>query len=255
MAFGRASKAFGRSASAASVGFRRWTSGFSTPKSMEVTAKTAKEIFHEIMANPSRATFGFGSRAVLVNVDLQKAFTSGEFATSYLTHPKQIEYVNELADAARRRRRPVVWTGVAYMEDGSDAGIWGTRSNNSDSLQNIKLGSRRAEFDHRLKIDATKDCIFTKKMPSCFHETVLQSFLVWHKVDTVILTGGSTSGCIRASAVDSLSRGYRTIIPIECVADKHESFHYSNLTDLALKYADVLPVSDVLSYLEDCPDI
>jgi nicotinamidase-related amidase len=92
--------------------------------------------------------------------------------------------------------------------------------------------------------------LFTKRMPSVFFETQLPSLLVWHQVDTVILTGGSTSGCVRASAVESLSRGYRTIVPEECVADKHESYHYANLTDMALKYADVLKVSQVLDWLK-----
>ena len=64
----------------------------------------------------------------------------------------------------------------------------------------------------------------------------------------MVLTGGSTSGCIRASAVDSLSRGYRTIVPEQCVADKHESYHFANLTDMALKYADVVDVSEVLDW-------
>ena len=89
------------------------------------------------------------------------------------------------------------------------------------------------------------DAVYTKRMPSAFFETPLQSFLTWHKVDTVVITGGSTSGCIRATAVDSLSHGYRTIVPIECVADKHESYHFANLTDLLIKYADVVPVSEV----------
>ena len=80
-------------------------------------------------------------------------------------------------------------------------------------------------------------------------ETALQSLCVWHRVDTVVLTGGSTSGCIRATAVDSLSRGYRTIVPEQCVADKHESYHYANLTDLAIKYADVVDVNEVLDWL------
>ena len=65
----------------------------------------------------------------------------------------------------------------------------------------------------------------------------------------MVLTGGSTSGCIRASAVDSLSRGYRTIVPEQCVADKHESYHFANLTDMALKYADVVDVSEVLDWV------
>jgi nicotinamidase-related amidase len=66
----------------------------------------------------------------------------------------------------------------------------------------------------------------------------------------VVITGGSTSGCIRATAVDALSRGYRAIVPEQCVADKHESYHYANLTDLSLKYADVLEVQEVIDWLD-----
>ena len=88
-------------------------------------------------------------------------------------------------------------------------------------------------------------------MPSAFFETPLQSLCVWHKIDTIVITGGSTSGCIRATAVDSLSRGYRTIVPEECVADKHESYHFANLTDLAIKYADVVEVQDIFEWLEE----
>ena len=66
----------------------------------------------------------------------------------------------------------------------------------------------------------------------------------------MIITGGSTSGCVRATAVDSLSRGYRTIVPVECVADKHESYHFANLTDLLLKYADVVSAAEVIEHLE-----
>ena len=135
------------------------------------------------------------------------------------------------------------------MDSAEDAGVWGTRTNTPDSLQNIKFGSRRAEFDERLTVDKVKDVVYCKKMPSPFFETPLQSLLVWHKIDTIILTGGSTSGCIRAAAIDSLSRGYRTIVPEECIADKHESYHFANLTDILLKYADVVSVQEVLDYL------
>lgn len=218
---------------------------------METTNKTAKEIYFDVKNNPARKRFGFGRKAVLVNVDPQKAYTAtDEFSTAYETDPRQMEYTNTLAQKFRALGWPVVWTHVAYMESGEDAGIWATRTNTPDSLQNIKFNSRRSEFDDRLTIDRINDVIYTKKMPSAFFETQLQSLLVWHQVDTVIITGGSTSGCIRATAVDSLSRGYRTIVPEECVADKHESYHYANLTDLALKYADVLAVSEVFSWLD-----
>jgi len=218
---------------------------------MELSNKTAREIYAEVKSNPHRASFGFGQKAALINIDLQKAYTDvQQFKTAYETDPQQLHYVNELAQRFRALRLPVVWTYVAYMESGEDAGVWGTRTNTPDSLQNIKFNSVRAEFDDRLDIDRQRDVIYCKKMPSAFFETPLQSLLVWHKVDTLILTGGSTSGCIRATAVDSLSRGYRTIVPEECVADKHESYHFANLTDLALKYADVVPVTTVFTYLD-----
>jgi nicotinamidase-related amidase len=217
---------------------------------MESSDLTAREYYEQIKNNPARPRMGFGHRAAIVNIDLQKAYTCvGEFATAYETDPKQLDYINEVNEAARALDWPVVWTHVAYMESGEDCGIWGTRSDTENSLQNIKRGSRRAEFDDRLKIDHTGDVIYEKKMPSPFHETPLQSLLVWHGVDTVILTGGSTSGCVRAAVIDSLSRGYRTIVPEECVADKHEIPHFANLCDIALKYGDVVPVAEVLAYL------
>ena len=218
---------------------------------MELSNKTAREIFEEIRSNPQRAKFGFGRKPVLVNIDLQRAYTdTATFKTAYETDPNQMEYINQLAKIFRNQGFPVVWTYVAYIESGEDCGVWGTRTNTPDSLQNIKVGSERSEFDSRLQIDHVKDVIFNKRMPSAFHDTHLNSLLTWHKVDTVIVTGGSTSGCVRATVVDSLSHGYRTIVPEECVADKHESFHFANLTDMLIKYADVVNVQEVFDYLE-----
>ena len=218
---------------------------------MEESDLTPRQYYEHIKANPARARFGFGRRPALLNIDLQMAYTAvGEFKTAYETDPKQIEYVNKLAMAARAKNVPVIWTHVAFMESAADAGIWGTRTDTPDSLQNIKLGSRRAEFDDRLEIDHGRDVIYNKRMPSVFHETPLQSLLVWHRIDTLVLTGGSTSGCVRATCVDSLAHGYRTIVPEECVADKHEIPHFANLCDMALKYADVVPVAEVFDYLD-----
>ena len=160
---------------------------------MEHSDKTARQIWNEVKANPSRARFGFGRKAVLVNIDLQNAYTkTDEFKTAYETDPRQLEYVNRLATDFRSLGWPVVWTHVAYMESAEDAGVWGTRTNTADSLQNIKFGSRRAAFDERLEVDRIRDVIYLKKMPSAFFETQLQSLLVWHQIDTVILTGGSS---------------------------------------------------------------
>ena len=212
--------------------------------------KTARQIFEAVMANPARRKFGFGSKLAVVNVDFQQAYTDiDSFATAYETDPRQIEYTNTISRMARERGMPVVWTRVAYKADAGDAGVWGTRSDTPDSLQNIKYDSPRHQLDPRCDI-GPDDLQFTKRMPSAFFETQLPSYLTWHRVDTVVVTGGSTSGCVRATAVDSLSHGYRTIVPIETCADKHESYHFANLTDLQLKYADVEPVQAVIDWLE-----
>ena len=200
------------------------------------------------MANPARARFGFGSRLAIVNVDFQNAYTRiDRYATAYETDPQQIAHANTISALARSAGMPVVWSRVGYADDASDAGVWGTRTDTADSLQNIRHGSDRHAYDERCAIDA-RDTQFTKRMPSAFFETPLQSLLVWHKVDTVVVTGGSTSGCVRATAVDALSRGYRTIVPIETTADKLASYHWANLTDLQLKYADVVPVQAVIDW-------
>jgi len=219
---------------------------------MVQSSQTAREIYKAVKANPARARFGFGQKLAVVNVDFQQAYTRPDLfpRTAYVTDPNQIRYVNQVSGLARARGMPVIWSHVAYKPDAGDAGVWGTRTDTPDSLQNIKVGSERHAFDPRCEIDEARDLIYSKRMPSAFFETPLASYLVWHKVDTVLVTGGSTSGCVRATAVDSLSHGYRTIVAEECVADKHESYHYANLTDLQLKYADVVSVSEVIEWLE-----
>ncbi len=218
---------------------------------MECSNLTPRQYWQQVRAKPNRARFGFGHKAALVNIDLQRAYTDLDvYATAYQTDPRQLEYVNLLARLARSAAMPVIWTFVAFMDNADDAGVWGTRTDTPDSLQNIKLGSERAALDPRLDVDRSRDAILQKRMASIFHETSLQSLLVWHQVDTLILTGGSTSGCVRASAVDSLSRGYRTIVVEEAVADKHEIPHFANLCDLMLKYADVESVATVRDWLE-----
>ncbi|MBA4747201.1 MAG: isochorismatase family protein [Sphingopyxis sp.] len=220
---------------------------------MVTDGRTARQIFEAVMANPARKKFGFGARLAIVNVDFQQAYTRTDlFATAYETDPLQIDHVNRISGLARARGMPVIWSRVAYMDNAADAGVWGTRTDTPDSLQNIKYDSDRHAFDPRCQIGAD-DLQFTKRMPSAFFETPLASYLVWHKVDTVVVTGGSTSGCVRATAVDALSHGYRTIVPIETCADKHESYHFANLTDLQLKYADVEPVQVVVDWLDKSP--
>ena len=217
---------------------------------METSSLTARQYWEQVKANPNRAKFGFGKRPAIVNIDVQRAYTDLDaFKTAYETDPRQIEHINALSALVRELGGPVVWTYVAYLESGIDAGTWGTRTNTPDSLQNIKHGSERAQFDPRAQI-AASDIVMHKRMASPFFETNLWSLLTFAQVDTVIVTGGSTSGCVRACVIDSLSRGYRTIVPEQCVADKHEIPHFANLADIMLKYGDVESVDYVAEQLK-----
>ena len=219
---------------------------------METSDLTARQMFESVMAAPARRPFGFGRRPALLNVDVQHAYTRpAEFRTAYETDPDQVAYIDRLAAAFRARSLPVIWTYVAYSESGDDCGVWGTRNDGPDALQSIREGSRRATLDDRLVIDRARDTVINKRMASAFHETILPSLLRFHGIDSVVITGGSTSGCVRASAVDSLSHGFRTVVPIETTADRHESPHFASLYDLAMKYADVVPVSAVFAHLEE----
>lgn len=221
---------------------------------MERSTLTARQMFEALRTAPPRRPFGFGARLALVNVDVQHAYTRPhEFPTAYETDPTQVQHIDHLAAAFRARGLPVVWTYVAYSPSGDDCGVWGTRSDGPDALQNIKEHSRRAALDDRLTIDRDRDTIINKRMASAFHETILPSLLRFHGIDTIIVTGGSTSGCVRATAVDSLSHGFRTIVPIETTSDRHESPHFATLYDLAMKYADVVPVQSVFDHLAGRP--
>lgn len=217
---------------------------------METSNLTARQYWDQVRANPNRAKFGFGKRPAIVNIDVQRAYTDLDaFKTAYETDPRQIEHINALSGLVRDLGGPVVWTYVAYLESGIDAGTWGTRTNTPDSLQNIKHGSERAQFDPRADI-APGDIVMHKRMASPFFETNLWSLLTFAQVDTLIITGGSTSGCVRACVIDSLSRGYRSIVPEQCVADKHEIPHFANLADIMLKYGDVESVDYVADQLK-----
>ena len=214
--------------------------------------RTAKEIFDEVMADTGRPRFGFGNRLAIINIDFQNCFTRiDDYKTAFESDPAQIEHVNLISHLARSKGMPVIWTQVAYMGKIADAGIWRSRTATPEAQEATRFGARRLDFDERCAIDPSLDIIYEKRMPSAFFETPLQSALIRNQIDTLVITGGTTSGCVRATAVDALSRGYRTIVPLETCADRHESFHYGNLTDLQLKYADVEPVKTVIDWLSE----
>ena len=144
---------------------------------------------------------GFGEHPAIVVVDLIRAFTDERFQTA-VDHPAMMEATRSLLDAARAAAVPTVLVGSSYEPARRDAGVWELKL----SHDGMEEGTPGVEFDERLGA-SPQDMIVWKKYPSAFFGTDLASRLVAARVDTVILAGASTSGCIRASAVDACSSG------------------------------------------------
>lgn len=190
--------------------------------------------------------YGFGDSPAIVVVDLQNGETDPE-------HPMGsdlsgvIEKTNELADAAHKKDVPIVWVRVEYHdEEAADAALW---TEKLPSIKNWTAGSYWVEYDDRLHID-DDDLLMDKQHASCFAGTHLNAMLNSWGVDTVIITGCSTSACIRATSDDASSLGYRTIVPETAVGDRSQEQHDAHLWDIDKKFADVEPVDTVREYIE-----
>ena len=157
----------------------------------------------------------------------------------------EVEATARLLDAARVRGLPVIFTTIGFDPELSDAGIWPLKI---PGLAELKFGSEWVGLDPRLG-RREDEPIVLKKGASAFFGTNLSSLLTARAVDSVILCGATTSGCIRATAIDLLQHGYPTVVPRECVGDRAQAPHEANLFDIQAKYADVLPLADVLEAL------
>jgi maleamate amidohydrolase len=186
---------------------------------------------------------GFGERPAVVVVDLIRAFTDPRFPSA-VDDRAMVAAARALLDAARERGLPTVLVGSAYEPARRDAGVW-ERKLSHDGMDE---GGEGVEFDERLGRCAD-DMVVWKKYPSAFFGTDLASRLVAQRVDTVLIAGASTSGCIRASAVDACSSGFRTAVVREAVADRSPLPHIANLFDIEMKYADVVELPAALAYL------
>ncbi|MGH7985958.1 MAG: isochorismatase family protein [Candidatus Binataceae bacterium] len=190
---------------------------------------------------------GYGKRPALLVIDMQLGFTAPEKSPMAGNLDAQIKAITQLVPAARKSRSPIVYTIVAYDPSiPGDGGLWPQKA---PSLLELKIGSDLVELDPRLHREA-EDLFLTKKYASAFLGTPLASTLVSRGVDTVVVTGCTTSGCVRATVVDALSYGFRPIIPEEAVGDRAQEPHVASLFDMDSKYGDVVPLADVLTYFE-----
>ena len=185
--------------------------------------------------------------AVLV-IDFSCGFTDPECPLgSDLS--SQVEATRRLLDAAREKGLPVVYTTIAFEQSLKDGGLWMQKV---PALGVLQLGGPWAEIDPRLGL-REDETVLVKKGASGFFGTNLASVLVSQGVDSVILCGATTSGCIRATAIDLLQYGWPTIVPRECVGDRAQAPHDANLFDIQAKYADVVSLEEALGYLETVP--
>ncbi|MFC7216116.1 isochorismatase family protein [Saliphagus sp. GCM10025334] len=187
---------------------------------------------------------GFGDRPAVVVVDLQTAFTdpSCPLGSNLDTEVAETE---TLVRAARRARLPVFFTITKYRDDLRDGGPFAEKISSADALCE---GSGWTDIDPRLSV-MDEDMVIDKRQPSAFFETKLDSVLTHEGVDTVVVAGATTSGCVRATVVDACSNGYRTIVAKDCVGDRATEPHEANLFDMDAKYADVLSLDAVTDAL------
>jgi nicotinamidase-related amidase len=187
---------------------------------------------------------GYGRRPALLIVDFINGFTDptsplgGDFSG-------QLAVTNQLLAEFRRLSLPIVYTVIEYQPDFSDAGIFIKKV---PSLSVLVKGSPLCQVDDRIAPQAG-DYIVSKKFASSFFGTNLDTYLRSQGVDTVIMTGCTTSGCIRASAIDSLQYGYYTVVVREGVGDRAAGPHEANLFDIDAKYGDVVSIGEVLDHM------
>ena len=189
---------------------------------------------------------GFGERCAVLVVDFQKGFTDSSNPLGRSEHvQKAVDSTAVLLSAAKARSIPIAACNVAWQSS-EDMSYW-----KIDSLYDGSFyrGHPSTEFDPRIS-DPEYNFEFTKSAPSIFFRTPLPTWLTKHRIDTTIITGCTTSGCVRASIVDSFSYGYRTIVPADCCGDQGEQPHWDNLRDVGRRYADVVRLQDVLDHFD-----
>jgi nicotinamidase-related amidase len=159
-----------------------------------------------------------------------------------------VSEIQKLLKTAREAEIPIIFTTVAYRE--SDKLTAAAFIDKVPALLTLEAGTRWAEIDPRIAPGETEP-VLNKLFASGFFGTGLSSLLTAAGVDTLIITGASTSGCVRATAVDALQYGFRPVVPREAVGDRNPEAHEANLYDVDAKYGDVVAVQDALEYLQE----
>jgi maleamate amidohydrolase len=206
------------------------------------------ELHERLSAKGFAGRVGFGERPAVLVVDLIRGFTDPACPLGS-DLDAEVENTRRILEAARAAGAVVVMSTSYYDEALDEAGLWSLKVPSSEWLIE---GTEWVQVDERLG-RAKGDMLLVKKYASCFFGTDLMSRLVSRGVDTLIITGCTTSGCVRASAVDACSYGLRTIVVEDAVGDRAPLSHLTCLFDMDAKYADVVTTEAVIARLEALP--
>lgn len=202
--------------------------------------------------NEIYSTAGFGAmaprgvRPAIIVVDFSYGFTDVQYPTA-ADMSAQIAATRKLTDFSRSAGIPLIYTTIAYQPWEIEALPW---LKVSTGMAALKVGTRLVEIDPATGIQHD-DTVLVKCGASAFHGTNLTALLTGAHVDTVVVTGATTSGCVRATVVDAVQSGFNVLVPHDCCADRATTPHQANLYDMGQKYADVTNSEDVMAWLRD----
>lgn len=202
---------------------------------------------------------GFGDRPAVVVIDCQN-YMVGERGVADDRWPSScgavgwqaVDSIRRVLDAARAHGAPVFYTRFTLAPDGSDAGVYQLKRELLATPYWCLEGTVGSQIVPDLA-PQRGDVVLVKKKPSAFHGTPLIGHLVHRGIDTLIVTGGSTSNCVRATVFDAASHDFRAIVPAEAVFDRIPVSHHVSLFDMDRQFADVVPTDQVVAYLETLP--
>jgi maleamate amidohydrolase len=187
---------------------------------------------------------GFGRRPALLVVDMYTAFVDPAYPFSSPTAPETARAIARVLSASRAAECPVFFSKGARHTIPAEQGRWKVTATKLPTMARPNA----YEITPELR-PLENESVIVKSAPSAFFGTNLLSYLIYHNVDTVIVTGTVTSGCVRDTVLDAFSNNFTVIVPIECVCDRGLTSHKVSLFDIHMKYGDVVPVADVLAYL------
>lgn len=205
---------------------------------------------------------GYGERPALIVVDVNVNFVGEEpepILESIRKWPMScgedgwaaMAVINKLLAASRAKGIPVIYTTFAWRPDGFDFGGWAWKNNRIFEDERILVHGN--EISPEIEPEPT-DIVLIKKKPSAFFGTPLMGYLTSLKVDSLLVTGTTTSGCVRATVIDGFSHNLRCTLVEDACFDRSEISHAINLFDMNAKAADVRPSDEVLEYIEALPD-